>query len=747
MRDNKRKTGTIFLAGLLAAAMVMGACGNSAGNGTSTESATAENAGAAETVNGGISETEPGMETASTTVEKETNEEAEPVSADIVVEKVPGITSDFIRGADLSSYISLKESGVQFYDYEGNALDDQGFFDFLADCGMNYVRVRIWNDPTDENGRTYGGGHCDVEVAKQIGTYATKAGMKVLLDYHLSDFWTNPGKQNAPKAWNGYSPEQKAEAVKSFISESLDDLLKQDINIGMVQVGNENTDGIAGEHKWENMCLLFQAGSEAVRETAAANGKEILVAIHFTNPEKGSYPEYAAYLQKYNVDYDVFGSSYYPYWHGTPEDLTASLKDIAETYGKKVAILETSYASTYLDGDGHPNTESEGKAGDKFYYSVDEQGQADAIRTAANAVASVGDAGLGFFWWEPAWIPVQVYPTKENFELFNRRGLNTEGLTLEEYLADADTILQNNKTAWEEKGSGWAASSAGDYDADAKDWYGGSAVDNEAIFDFWGHPLSSARIFSYIWTGTEAPLKVTSVITDEIKLDVNSSLNIPDACYVTYNDGYKERAAISWEEADVAAVDMSVAGEYLLHGSVNPEKLMHLRNASGAVNTDGMEEILSGAVAKVIVKSVNLLANPGFEEEDMSMWEISSPVIARKNDGNNVHDGDYCLHFWDSGAVEYTVEQKVTLNKGIYTLGAYLEGGDAGADAVFTLYAVVDGQEYKTETGVTKWQEWKNPEVTGISVPADGTEVIIGIYGKCAPGGWGAWDDFYLNQN
>ncbi len=141
---------------------------------------------------------------------------------------------------------------------------------------------------------------------------------------------------------------------------------------------------------------------------------------------------------------------------------------------------------------------------------------------------------------------------------------------------------------------------------------------------------------------------------------------------------------------------------------------------------------------------MNLIANPGFEEEDMSMWEISSPVISRKNAGNNVHDGDYCLHFWDAGAVEFTVEQKVVLKKGVYTLGTYLEGGDAGADAEFTLYAVVDGQEYKTETGVTKWQEWKNPEVTGIAVPTDGTEVTIGIYGKCAPGGWGAYDDFYL---
>ena len=746
--NKKRVLGFIMMHVMMAGYLVAG-CGAPAAEPASGEGTVAEtlseDAGNTSEKTGDVAET---VLTTETDIPEsvETAEEVEPVPADIVVERVPGISEDFITGADLSSYVSLKNSGVQFFDYEGNPLDDQGFFDFLADCGMNYVRVRIWNDPTDGEGHGYGGGNCDQSVAEKIGVWATKAGMKVLLDYHCSDFWTNPGKQNAPKAWKDYSADQKAEALKEFISASMEDLLNLDVNIGMVQVGNETVDGIAGEHEWPDMCKLFQAGSEAVRETAKAHGQEILVAIHFTNPEKGSYPEYAGYLKKYEVDYDVFGSSYYPYWHGTPEDLATTLKDISDTFDKKVAVLETSYIHTYADGDGHPNTESEGKAGDKFFYSIDEQGQADAIRTVANAVASVGDAGLGFFWWEPAWIPVGVYPSEEvlaslpedaTFHLPNN-------MTLDDYVQNRDQVLQQNKEAWETYGSGWATSYAGDYDADAAEWYGGSAVDNEAIFDFWGSPLSTARIFSYIRTGTVAPLKVTGVLTEDVNLEVNSAFNIPDKCYVTYNDGFQERAMIQWDEAEVALVDMTKPGDYTFHGTVDGSKLMHLNNASGEVSREGMDRILSGATMKLSVKKANLVQNPGFEEEDMSMWEISTDIISRKNDGNNVHDGDYCLHFWDKNPIEYTVEQKITLDKGTYTLGAYLEGGDAGPDAAFKIYAVVDGTTYETETMVTKWQEWKNPEVKDLVIGTDQTEITIGIYGKCAGGGWGAWDDFYL---
>ena len=130
----------------------------------------------------------------------------------------------------------------------------------------------------------------------------------------------------------------------------------------------------------------------------------------------------------------------------------------------------------------------------------------------------------------------------------------------------------------------------------------------------------------------------------------------------------------------------------------------------------------------------------------MSMWTISSDVISRKNDTNNVHSGDWTLHFWSDQPIEYTVEQTLTLDAGSYTYGGFLEGGDAGDSAAFAIYVIIDGVEVSEDTMVTKWQEWKNPEIS-FDIPSDATSVTIGIRGKAEAKGWGAWDDMYLNMN
>ena len=128
----------------------------------------------------------------------------------------------------------------------------------------------------------------------------------------------------------------------------------------------------------------------------------------------------------------------------------------------------------------------------------------------------------------------------------------------------------------------------------------------------------------------------------------------------------------------------------------------------------------------------------------MSMWNIDSDIISRKDDSSNVHDGAYCLHFWSEKDIEYTVYQTVTLDAGEYVLGTYIEGGDCGDDASFVLYAEYGDESLEQETGVTKWQEWDNPEIDNIVITEDGTELTIGVKVKAQAKGWGAWDDFYL---
>ncbi len=631
------------------------------------------------------------------------------VEANLYVEKVKGMSDDFIEGVDVSSYLSEIESGVTYYDFDGNKLDEQGFFDLLADCGVNYIRLRVWNNPYDENGNGYGGGNNDLAKAVTMGQYATNAGMKVLIDFHYSDFWADPGKQVEPKAWADMTLDEKTEALNTFTKESLNTLLDSGVDVGMVQIGNETNGQICGETSWENMSQLFNAGSSAVREVAAASGKEILVALHFANPETaGRYAGYAKNLDTYGVDYDVFASSYYPYWHGSTSNLTSVLSAIAETYGKKVMVAETSWAYTYEDGDGHTNTIYEGKTGIDIDYEVSVQGQATELRSVMQAVADIGDAGIGMFYWEPAWIPVQVYDADA---------------------ADAATVLAENKTLWETYGSGWASSYSAEYDPDdAGLWYGGSAVDNQALFDFNGYPLESLKIFNYVKTGTKTPVQVTSVSAADVEVEVGDTVTLPETATVNYNTGAAEEAAVSWNEDELKAAVAAGVGTYTISGKVT------------------VEETEYDVTCQLTIKQKNLLLNGGFEDSDMSMWTLSDDCVARTKD-NNKRSGSYSLKFWDSDAVSFTAEQEVTLDKGIYTLEAYVQGGDAGDDAVFELYAVNGDKTYTEETSVTSWQNWSNPVITDIEVTEDDTTIVVGVKVDAAAGAWGAWDDFYLYQS
>ena len=330
--------------------------------------------------------------------------------SDLYVKKVENLAEDFIFGMDASSVLAEEASGVKFYDFDGN---EQDVFKTLAENGVNYIRVRVWNDPFDENGNGYGGGNCNIDTALEIGKRATKYGMKLLVNFHYSDFWADPGKQMVPKAWKSMTIDEKEEAVYQYTRESLQKLKDAGVAVGMVQVGNETNGHVCGENSWVNMCRIFSAGSKAVREVLP----EALVALHFANPETaGRYKEYAYTLNEQGVDYDVFASSYYPFWHGTLENLQSVLTHVNQTYGKKVLVVETSYAYTPEDTDFNGNTISAESAVDKPYpYTV--QGQANSVRDVIETVANT-PGGMGVVYWEGTWITVGGNSWAENSALW-----------------------------------------------------------------------------------------------------------------------------------------------------------------------------------------------------------------------------------------------------------------------------------------------------------------------------------------
>lgn len=635
-----------------------------------------------------------------------TEEEVQPVEAEIHVEKVENLPDDFIGGLDISSYVTLKNSGVKFYDFDGNELNDQEFFDLLAECGVNYIRVRVWNDPYDADGNGYGGGNNDVEIAKQIGQWTTNAGMKLLVDFHYSDFWADPGKQQVPKDWVGMAIEQKCAAVKEFTENSLKTLLDAGVDVGMVQVGNETTNAIAGESGWsDNMMAIFDAGCDAVHEVESAYEKDILVAVHFTNPERENYGTFAKNLDNYNIDYDVFASSYYPYWHGTLDNLKAQLSDVYNTYGKRVMVAETSWAYTLEDGDGHSNTVRAGNNDSGQSYDFNINGQALELRSVIDTIAKT-DGGLGVFYWEAAWLPVQVYDADAE---------------------NAEEILAANKATWEKEGSGWASSYAGEYDAkDAGVWYGGSAVDNQALFDFTGHPLATLNIFNYVKTGTVAPVTVSAIEEPSVTTELGVAVELPATVQVSYSDGTKVDVNVTWNAEQLATALATGVGTYTINGTLTIDE------ESGETN------------CTLVIKPVNLLPNFGFEDSDTSMWTITGDCIGIKADSSNVMSGSYCLHFWSGSAASYSVEQKLVLDAGVYSFGTFLEGGDAGENDVFKAYVVNGHETLEALSGVSGWQTWREAVVENIIVKEDNTEITVGVMAEISANAWGAWDDLYL---
>ena len=393
-----------------------------------------------------------------------------PEEAGVYVEAVSGISDDFIRGMDASSVLVEENSGVVYYNFEG---EEQDVFQTLAEAGINYIRLRVWNDPYDENGNGYGGGNNDVETAIALGQRATKYGMKVCIDFHYSDFWADPKRQHAPKAWEDMNLEEKSEALYEFTKDSLKQMIKAGVNVGMVQIGNEINYGMCGETDKSNVVELLKAGSRAVREISEKYDQDMKIVVHYTRiTENVNLYKLVKNLNEKELDYDIIGLSYYPFWDGPLDNMQTVVKRIREEYGKDVVIAETSYCYTSEDGDGAGNS-LVGTYDLVEGYPATVQGQTSMIRDVFAAASEAGT--LGVFYWEGVWLPV---------------GEATE----------------DNSAIWEKYGSGWASSYAADYDPeDAGLYYGGCSWDNQAFFDFDGYPLESLNLFKYLKYGTIVP--------------------------------------------------------------------------------------------------------------------------------------------------------------------------------------------------------------------------------------------------
>ena len=618
-------------------------------------------------------------------------------SDSLYVRQIPELPEDFILGMDASSVPSLEAGGVQFYDFEGSEKD---VFAILAENGINYIRVRVWVDPFDGSGRGYGGGNCNLDTAVAIGKRATQYGMKLLVDFHYSDFWADPGKQMVPKAWAGMEIEEKAAALGAYTTECLETLQKAGVDVGMVQLGNETNGMLCGETIWMNIYKLMDAGSKAVRKVFP----QALIAVHFTNPEsKDAMLTYVKKLSYYQLDYDVFASSYYPYWHGTLENLADVLSQVARTYGKKVMVAETSYAYTPEDTDFFGNTIGEGSTFVKNYpFTI--QGQANSVADVVETIAKDTENGIGVFYWEGTWI-------------------SAGGSSREE-----------NSARWERFGSGWASSYAASYDPqDAGKYYGGCAVDNQAFFDSRGRALESLKVFSLLRSGNPLPLVPDAIEDSMLTCDLNGEIRLPETVNAIMNDNSRQALPVTWDAIDENAMRSGGPRTYQVPGTAG-----------------GMP-----ATCYVSMVEYNFLKNPGFEEGEDGSWTARAlrpmdQLCVEKKSSDSL-TGDYHYHFWSAAqdSVEFTLEQTAQdLPAGTYKYSVSIMGGDAGQTEIYA-YVKINGEiTARAPMTITSYGSWDRAVIENIP-HADTDTVTVGVYVKCSGAGNGAWgkiDDAMLNS-
>lgn len=303
----------------------------------------------------------------------------------------PGLT---IYGADVSSLPKSEDKGGRYYSEAGTPGDA---LHILADHGVNYIRLKVWVNPVD--------GYNDKAHILQMAQRLAPLNLKLLVDFHYSDAWADPGKQHKPLAWQGLNFEQLTQAVYDHTFDVCDALQARGTLPDMVQVGNEIRVGMlwpdGNTADWDKLAALLTAGARAVKACSPATR----VMLHLD--EGGDNDLYRTWFDnaiERDVPFEVIGLSYYPYWHGTMQALEKNLNDLAVRYKKDLIIVETAFPFTPEDDDGFANLISTQIVPG---YSFTPAGQAKFLTDLLGLVRGVpGGHGLGIFYWEPTWVAV-----------------------------------------------------------------------------------------------------------------------------------------------------------------------------------------------------------------------------------------------------------------------------------------------------------------------------------------------------
>jgi arabinogalactan endo-1,4-beta-galactosidase len=329
-----------------------------------------------------------------------------------------------IRGADISFTLAEEAAGIT-YRLDGRTAPVERL---LRSAGANWVRLRIWVDPP--------AGYSDLGQALRLARRARAAGLRVLLDLHYADFWADPGKQPTPAAWAGQDLPTLARTVHDYTADVIAAFARQRTPVDMVQIGNEITAGMlwplgqiySGDtQRWPEFATLVKAGLAGAR-AANPRGQRLRTMLHIDRGgDNAGSRWFFDHVLEQGVRFDVIGESFYPFWHGPLTALAANLADLAGRYGKPLVVAETSYPWTMSDGDDLANSVSDpAQLPEGAAYPPTPAGQA-AFFAALRRVLHGVPGGLGFFVWEPEWLPGVGWEPgagnpNDNLTMFDRRG-------------------------------------------------------------------------------------------------------------------------------------------------------------------------------------------------------------------------------------------------------------------------------------------------------------------------------------
>ncbi|WP_051251125.1 glycosyl hydrolase 53 family protein [Paenibacillus harenae] len=417
----------------------------------------------------------------------------------------PSDPDTFIKGVDISTLQAIEAKGIKYYDLVNGQRQEKELLAILKEHGVNYVRLRVWNNPMHSDGFN------DADHLITMAQRVKAADMKLLVDFHYSDFWADPGQQAKPEAWKNLTFPELKQAVYDYTAEVMNGLKAVNAYPDMVQIGNEINNGMmlpdGSTSQFAKLAELLKEGVSAVRETTP-DGQTTKIMIHLAEGgDNHKFRNFFDQVEVHEVDYDVIGMSYYPYWHGTFQQLKTNMDDMAARYGKQVVVAETAYPHTLEDVDGPGNIAGADQVRIAGFEATPENQQL-VTELVMNTVAHVQDnKGLGIFYWEPAWLAGVGWKTGE--------------------------------------GNGW---------------------ENQAMFDFDGNALSSLNAFKFTPDSNAAKLPVMVYASPAITIAKGAMPSLPATAGVLYNEGSISNTAVTWDA--IAEGKLNKPGKFTLEGTV-----------------------------------------------------------------------------------------------------------------------------------------------------------------------------------